>query len=115
MDEEMVDDDTKMTALARNSDLVEELGQVEIVFSDKTGTLTCNKMEFVRCSIAETVYGPKNNEDLKKARHTLKKQGKSGPKVHLLGDTTCSDEMTGKIACDAAKKQALEDYFVILH
>jgi phospholipid-transporting ATPase len=36
-------------ALCRNSDLVEELGQVEFVFSDKTGTLTQNKMEFKKC------------------------------------------------------------------
>jgi phospholipid-transporting ATPase len=30
----------------RNSDLIEEMGQVEFIFSDKTGTLTCNIMEF---------------------------------------------------------------------
>lgn len=34
--------------LVRNSDLIEELGQIEFVFSDKTGTLTRNEMEFKR-------------------------------------------------------------------
>ncbi len=38
-------------ALCRNSDLIEELGQVEFVFSDKTGTLTQNKMEFKKISV----------------------------------------------------------------
>jgi phospholipid-transporting ATPase len=33
-------------SLCRNSDLIEEMGQVEFIFSDKTGTLTCNVMEF---------------------------------------------------------------------
>lgn len=114
MDEEMVDDEHHQSALARNSDLVEELGQVEIVFSDKTGTLTCNKMEFVRCSIAETVYGPANNEELKKARALLKKMGKNAPNHHCLGDETAFKEMIGEIACDPVKRQKLEDYFVVL-
>ncbi|CAN1321190.1 Phospholipid-transporting ATPase 3 [Linum perenne] len=44
-------------ALARTSNLNEELGQVEFIFSDKTGTLTRNLMEFFKCSIAGEVYG----------------------------------------------------------
>lgn len=43
-------------ALCRTSSLVEELGQIEYVFSDKTGTLTCNEMEFRCCSIAGVAY-----------------------------------------------------------
>src|SRR3990167_3524378 len=39
------------------SSLNEELGQIEFIFSDKTGTLTCNKMEFKNCVIGDTLYG----------------------------------------------------------
>ncbi|KAL9684673.1 hypothetical protein QQ045_022114 [Rhodiola kirilowii] len=44
-------------ARARTSNLNEELGQVDTILSDKTGTLTCNSMEFIKCSIAGTAYG----------------------------------------------------------
>ncbi|XP_078431010.1 ATPase E1-E2 type family protein / haloacid dehalogenase-like hydrolase family protein [Wolffia australiana] len=44
-------------AHARTSNLNEELGQVDTVLSDKTGTLTCNSMEFIKCSVAGTAYG----------------------------------------------------------
>ncbi|KAG5536104.1 hypothetical protein RHGRI_023779 [Rhododendron griersonianum] len=44
-------------ARACTSNLTEELGQVDTILSDKTGTLTCNSMEFVKCSIAGTAYG----------------------------------------------------------
>lgn len=44
-------------ALARTSNLNEELGQVEYIFSDKTGTLTRNLMEFFKCSIGGKMYG----------------------------------------------------------
>jgi len=42
-------------AMARTSNLNEELGQIDYVFTDKTGTLTQNKMEFDKCYVC----GPK--------------------------------------------------------
>lgn len=58
------DPDDMNFALCRNSDLIEELGQVEFVFSDKTGTLTQNKMEFKKCQVGLDVYGELTNLDI---------------------------------------------------
>lgn len=46
----------KKKTCVRSSELIEELGQIEFIFSDKTGTLTCNCMEFRKCSINGIVY-----------------------------------------------------------
>lgn len=56
-DIEMFDKETFSYSMSRNSDLIEELGQVEMVFSDKTGTLTQNKMIFKKCQINGVKYG----------------------------------------------------------
>mmetsp|Transcript_17586 Transcript_17586/g.21319 ORF Transcript_17586/g.21319 Transcript_17586/m.21319 type:complete len:1142 (-) Transcript_17586:68-3493(-) len=40
----------------RDSKLCQEIGQIEYVFSDKTGTLTRNVMEFKKCAIGGKAY-----------------------------------------------------------
>ncbi|XP_078072929.1 phospholipid-transporting ATPase IA isoform X5 [Mustelus asterias] len=56
-DMDMIYEPTNTPAMARTSNLNEELGQVKYIFSDKTGTLTCNVMEFKKCTVAGIAYG----------------------------------------------------------
>uniref|UniRef100_A0A671WBA4 Phospholipid-transporting ATPase n=1 Tax=Sparus aurata TaxID=8175 RepID=A0A671WBA4_SPAAU len=56
-DRKMYHSQTDTAAEARTTTLNEELGQVEFIFSDKTGTLTQNIMVFRKCSIDGRTYG----------------------------------------------------------
>ena len=47
-------DDTTDTCAEPRSTIVTDLGQIQYIFTDKTGTLTQNVMRFKRCSIDGT-------------------------------------------------------------
>lgn len=49
-----------MSAKVRSSSLNEELGYVDFIFSDKTGTLTQNKMRLIAFKIDSELYGDLN-------------------------------------------------------
>ena len=68
-DLEMYDDTTDTRAVARST-IVSDLGRIQYIFSDKTGTLTQNVMRFKRCSVDGSAFGapiersrPKETED----------------------------------------------------
>ncbi|KNE59459.1 phospholipid-translocating P-type ATPase, flippase [Allomyces macrogynus ATCC 38327] len=56
-DELIYDEALDKPCAVRTWNLSDDLGQIEYIFSDKTGTLTQNVMQLRKCSIAGRVYG----------------------------------------------------------
>jgi phospholipid-transporting ATPase len=67
VDLDMFDPESNTPARARTSNLNTDLGQIEYVFSDKTGTLTRNVMEFKQFSVAGKTFGTFVQESEKEA------------------------------------------------
>ena len=82
-DLDMYYEKTDTPALVRTMTLNEELGQISHVFSDKTGTLTCNIMDFRKASINGVSYGLGITEI---GKASWKLQGKSIPADILEGE-----------------------------
>ena len=59
-DADMYNEENQRYAHVSSTTIIEELGKVEYVFTDKTGTLTCNKMEFKLCMIGNKLYGDRS-------------------------------------------------------
>lgn len=65
-DRDMRDPKTREWARCRNSNLNEDLGKIEYIFSDKTGTLTSNEMQLRQIAVKGVAYG---TSDLRLEEH----------------------------------------------
>ncbi|XP_078509544.1 phospholipid-transporting ATPase VB isoform X2 [Lissotriton helveticus] len=60
-DLDLYDEEIDMSIQCRALNITEDLGQIQYVFSDKTGTLTENKMVFRRCTISGHEFSHQEN------------------------------------------------------
>lgn len=60
-DLDLYDEETNLSIQCRALNITEDLGQIQYIFSDKTGTLTENKMVFRRCTIMGYEYSHQEN------------------------------------------------------
>ncbi|KAJ3027261.1 hypothetical protein HDV00_011278 [Rhizophlyctis rosea] len=68
LDDEMYDEEQDKHVAPQSWNLCDDLGQIEYIFSDKTGTLTCNMMDFRKCSINGVLYGKGVETDAERGR-----------------------------------------------
>ena len=61
----------KREASAKNFSIMEDLGMLTHVFSDKTGTLTENEMKFKSALVGKKIYGSCAKPKLLQRRNTV--------------------------------------------
>ena len=110
----MIDPFTKIPAISRTSDLIEELGQVRFIFSDKTGTLTKNEMEFKKCFINNVIYGNELSNDQKE--FALDQEVENGilENYNICGDKRAYFILKNKNMSQKMDRKLINDFFTIM-
>ncbi|XP_072978047.1 probable phospholipid-transporting ATPase 4 [Typha angustifolia] len=104
----MYDEDTGNPAQARTSNLNEELGQVDTILSDKTGTLTCNQMDFLKCSIAGVSYGLVSSEVEMAAAKQMASEASGDPDRSSTGQWETSGHRPSEIELECGISSTFE-------
>ena len=92
-DHEMYYKPTDTPTLARSWNLSDDLGQIEYIFSDKTGTLTQNKMVFRQCSVGGRAYRGDPSRLSRTDKSSATKIGVPGDEAERRSSSTQSPEI----------------------
>ena len=101
----LVRDGEEVSATAQSSKLNEQLAQVEYVFSDKTGTLTCNSMVFRKCIIDGELYGTGTTE----AGRLRQRKLEQSERRHKRREQRKAEGLSARDIVEAEEKDAEED------
>lgn len=106
-------DDTKRRTMARSWNLSDDLGQIEYIFSDKTGTLTQNAMLFRQCSIGGKTYvGDALPSDTSDAPATSGERRSSSSEDATRVPSGRTDDLGSEKSDDDKKKAKVADQVV---
>lgn len=82
-DVELHDAETGSQLQCRALNITEDLGQIQYIFSDKTGTLTENRMVFRRCVVSGVEYSHDANGESARGRPgSALRPGRAAPAPH---------------------------------
>ncbi|KAJ3388840.1 phospholipid transporting ATPase [Lobulomyces angularis] len=94
-DIEMYSAELNAPCVPRSWNLADDLGQIEYIFSDKTGTLTRNIMEFKKCSINGVIYEEDRQPESSK-EFQIKKDSSNNFGKSLNSNTTLLEDSEEK-------------------
>eukprot|EP00026_Physarum_polycephalum_P000158 Phypoly_transcript_00158.p1 GENE.Phypoly_transcript_00158~~Phypoly_transcript_00158.p1 ORF type:complete len:1281 (-),score=198.53 Phypoly_transcript_00158:23-3865(-) len=103
-DVEMYDETTDIPSAARNTNILEELGQIQYLLSDKTGTLTNNEMVFSKCTVGGIMYGPAQ-EDFEQLVEAVKSPSAHGNQAEIAHEFYTSLAICNTVVVDLLASQ----------